>query len=58
VDQLDREGVGIALRFADDQLARKQLEALTGREYPLVDQAGIFDARPAADAGICRLHGF
>jgi hypothetical protein len=58
LDQLDREGVGIALGLADDELARKQLEAFSGLKYPVVDQPVIFDSRPAADAGVCRLHAF
>jgi len=56
MNEFDGEGVGIALRLADDQLARKQLEALAGLKDALVDQAVIFDACPAADARICRLH--
>ena len=56
VDQLDSEGVGIALGLADDQLARKQLEPLTGLEHALVDQVVVLGPRPAAGARICRLH--
>jgi hypothetical protein len=52
------EGVGIALGLANDQLTRKQLEALVGLKHSLVDQPVIFDPRPSADAGIGRLHGF
>jgi hypothetical protein len=58
MDQLDSEGVGITLGLANDQLARKQLEALVGLKHPLVDQPVILDPRPSADAGIGRLHGF
>jgi hypothetical protein len=50
--------VGIALRFADNQLPREQLEALAGLKDPLIDEAVIFDACPAPGAWVCRLHGF
>jgi len=58
VNQFDSEGVGIALRLADNQLPREQLEALARLKDPLIDEAVIFDARPAPGAWVCRLHGF
>jgi hypothetical protein len=58
VNHFDSEGVEIALRLANNQLARKQLQALSGLKDPLIDEAVIFDARPAAGARVCRLHGF
>src|SRR5512132_4123448 len=49
-DQTDRGRVKSALRLADDEGAAEQLEMLSGREDPQIDQTIVFDAGPASHA--------